>query len=104
MVTCTGLSSVHTVKDTPILDTQWSIYTEDKGDITKLISQHFNHFSVFQGVGYWFNQRQLSCLIVIVGNHLQDSNIRALCEAIAYHNNQGGVLCVKSEVRASLIQ
>lgn len=82
----------------------YRIFTEDKNqdELEKLVTKHFDGFTVVKGSGFWRAQKENSLIIEIVTDDT-DAKINALAGDIKRLNGQEAVLVQKINNRQWLV-
>jgi hypothetical protein len=86
--------------------TKYTLYTEDKGNLGKIVSQYFTGFTMLYGIGFWESKHEKSIKIEIVdyGSSVPiEEKIRALVREIKKRNKQACVLVDSQEVEREFI-
>lgn len=84
---------------------KYSLYTEDKGNLGKLVSKYFDSFTIVPVVGFWKGKDEKSVIIEVFTNMVGlFPTIKLLGEEIKKENNQESVLLsVQNVLNSTLI-
>lgn len=67
------------------------LYTEHRDNLPSLVSQHFDGFTLYRGVGYWRGSAEESAMIEILGTSANRETVFRLAEDIRATNHQQSV-------------
>jgi len=82
---------------------KYSIYTEDKGNISAMVSMFFDGCTVTNAIGYWKGIQEDSVIITIVCKDTKQNRdrIEILQKHIKVHNKQESVLVTCEKIKTS---
>lgn len=76
---------------------KYTVYTEDLGNLGKLVSTMFESFTLSPQIGFYGGKQEKSISIVIISQGIEDK-IQQLATLIKLENKQSEVLVTKQEV------
>ncbi len=78
----------------------YRIYTENinRAKIEKIVSEHYDGFTIVEGTGFWKSQKEASLIIEIIGDDESDlDSVKIIAEQIKKTNDQDSVLVQRIE-------
>lgn len=73
----------------------YRVYTEDtdtRPEVANLVSEYFNGFTMFSGIGFWRGKKELSLVIEIIADYNDKHKVLRLAGEIKELNKQESVL------------
>jgi len=83
----------------------YRIYTENvnREDIIRIVGEHFEGFTLLNGVGYWQGTPEQSLVIEIIGTEKDSANVELVAYKIKKNNHQQAVLVQETNITANLV-
>ena len=82
----------------------YTLYTEDKIGIERIVGRHFDGFTILNARGYFRGESELSVTIEIVGTPADKAKVYALAEDIRRTNAQYSVLVTEQRINATFVE
>ncbi len=83
----------------------YRIYTENinRDNVVQIVGEHFEGFTLLDGVGYWQGTPEQSLVIEIIGTEKDAANVELVAYKIKKNNHQQAVLIQEADVTANLV-
>lgn len=86
-----------------ILDTLYTLYTEDKPNVAELVSRYFTGATIYHASGLWNGALESTIVVEIVASETDLQNIVNLAGDIKHANAQDSVLVTWARVSSLLV-
>lgn len=83
--------------------TKYTLYTEDKGNLARIVRKYFESFTLIPGVGFWKDAHEPSLSIVIILPEPNPEQIGRLARNIRITNKQETVLVEVQQIESELV-